>query len=643
MDWEITPNRPDWLSHVGIAREIAAVADRRHAFQLPDVALAARSGAHAEQAATVDVRAPDLCPRYVARIIGNVTVGPSPAWMCNALEAVGIRPINNVVDITNYVLMECGQPLHAFDYDLVADHTIVVRRATPNESMTTLDGTVHELTRDNLVIADTKKAVALAGVMGGQNSEISEFTTTVLLESAVFHPPNIRATARAMGVSTESSYRFERGVDPQMTEYASRRAAALLAELAGGEVLEGSIDVWQAPYKPHRVTCRLQRINSLLGVQLDTAAVAGFFERLGLEIVQSAADEVTVAVPSFRLDLTREADLIEEVARLYGLQNIPALPAAGHVGGSIRDDAQAPREEVRNELLGLGLSEAINDTLLGQDDAVNATGMDTADLLALANPISAENACLRPSLLPGLVRTVSHNIAHHNTDLALFEIGRVMAAAGDTEEHDQAGIVLTGHPNPERFGTDRERTYDFFDLKGLLEGWFRARRVENIACVAASHPAFKPGATAEFRCEDRFLAVAGEVNPELTTDIRLTDPLFVALVDLDALLAVPTKPRVFQPLPQFPATVRDISLEAPVTLTHREIRDAIRAANCPWLETIQLFDVYEDPETLGEGKRSLAYSLTYRHDERTLTDEEANDAHDKVKAKLAEQLPVEFR
>lgn len=644
IDWEITPNRPDWFSHIGIARETAAVSGRTETFTLPDVELAPVADSHINDLTAVDVQAPDLCPRYIARLLRNIQIGPSPSWMQQALTAVGIRPINNVVDITNYVLLECGQPLHAFDYELLEGRKIVVRRADDGEKMVTLDGEEHELNADNLLIADTARGVALAGIMGGENSEISADTSTVLLESAAFHPPNVRATAKALGIATESSHRFERGVDIEMVDFASRRAASLMCQFADAELVAGVIDVYPKPYKPTKVSCRISRCNQLLGLDLDLETVADLLTRLRIDVQYAEDDHVTVSVPAFRRDIEREADLIEEVARLYGLEKIPRVALTSRTGGTLADDAYAPLQQVREELLGFGLSEAMTYSLMGVTSAVPGSDLNAENLVKLANPISAEGACLRPSLLPGMLAVVEHNVAHNCPDLAMFEIGRVIASVpGQPEERQQAALTLTGHPHPERYGSDREKVYDLFDLKGLLEGWFEARRLLNLSCEPVSHPAFKEGQAAEFQIDGTTLAVMGEVKKTLTKNTRLANPLFMALVELDTLTAAVAAPRAFQPLPQFPATTRDISLVAPDSVTNQDIIAAINNLENPWLVSINVFDLYEDEEQLGSGKRSLAYSLTYRDCTRTLKDEEVNRAHEKIRRQLAQKLPVELR
>ncbi len=644
IDWEVTPNRPDWTSHIGIAREIAAVIGAGQAgVRLPAAELKTVAGVPVASAAAVEVVAPDLCPRYIARVIRNVKIGPSPEWLCRALEAVGLRPINNVVDITNFVMLEYGQPLHAFDLALLEGRKIVVRRAAAGETITTLDGKEFKLTSENLLICDGARGVALAGVMGGQNSGIRDETTTVLLESALFLPANIRATSRKLGISTDSSYRFERGVTFATVEAASRRAAALLCELAGGEVLDGALDVTAGLVAAAVIPCRPARVNRILGLDLSEAQVINCLERLGCTVAAAGTGTLQVTVPHWRLDLKAEIDLVEEVVRIHGLHNVPEAAAIARSGGSIRNDKYVPQEEARRQLLALGLDEVMHYSMMSALVATTGTGVAAEELIKLTNPISAESACMRPSLLPFMLQSVGHNLAHGNPDLGLFEIGRVFAKSANLpEERWQGCLALTGRRHPERFGAERAELADFYDLKGLLEGWFASRRVPAVF-EAAEHPAFVPGGCASALAGGKALAVFGEIKSELTKGMRLKTPLFAALVEVDTLTALATPPAKYQPLPQFPATARDISMVAPEDVTAGQILDAIRSAKCPWLEKVEIFDLFRDEKALGPGKKSLAVSLTYRRADRTLTDDEGNQAHDQVKAKLAKTLPVVYR
>lgn len=647
IDWEITPNRTDWLSHIGIAREIAAVADKRSTFRLPEISdkVLEKNESGEEPPASVEVEAPDLCPRYVARVIDDVKIKPSPDWMQKELSSVGIRPINNVVDITNYVLMECGQPLHAFDYDKIENHRIIVRRAGDGEKVTTLDGETHEMQKEELLIADPAEPLALAGIMGGQTSEISEDTTTVLLESAAFDSATVRRACKRLAVTSESAYRFERGVDIEMVKFASDRAADLLIKHADGKVRGKAIDVYSSPYSPPRVSCRREKCNSLLGVDLESGEMTDIFTRLGLDTVEQTEDVITAVIPPYRLDLTREADLIEEIARIYGLDNIPFQPAEARTAASIAADQFAPLQDTRREMLGLGLTETMNYSLLSVNRASGDTGIAEQELVTLVNPISAENACMRPSLFPSLINTVANNIASGNHDLAMFEIGRVFRNSPDfPEERYQLGLIFTGRKHPERYGEEQAEEYDFFDLKGVLEGWLEYKRIGECEWRAAKAEGFANGQTAEVLSESgNRLAVCGKVSPEKVKGIRLTSPLYLALVELDAVRDVKPEPYKFQSLPQYPATRRDISLVAPKNVDNRQVVEVIESARELWLVDVSLTDVYEDESTLGGGKRSLTYSLTYRHAERTLKDDEVNEVHAGIRKRLQDKLPVTLR
>lgn len=644
IDWEVTPNRPDLNSHVGIAREIAAVSGTWSRLRLPEIVSREAAGQSCRSLTSVEVLAPDLCPRYIARVIHGVRVGPSPKWMQRALEAVGIRAINNVVDVTNYVMMECGQPLHAFDYDLLEGHRIVVRTARPEDRMVTLDGVERPLTAETLLICDGARAVALAGIMGGANSIIREETRTVLLESACFDPACIRAASRRTGLASESSYRFERGVDIEMTEWASRRAAALIAELAGGEVVPDAIDVYSRPYRPVEVTARFARIDALIGVPIPPAAVRGFLENLGLAVTAQSAEAITVRIPAWRRgDLLREADLIEEVARLYGLNNIPGSAAPALVGGPRSADRYYAGEEARAQLRALGLHETMTYSFLNPRAATLCTGVGEAQLVRPVNPLSAELGAMRPSLIPGIVATVAHNVARGNDDLELFEMGRVIVNAPPLpEERLQIAIAMTGRAHPERFGEEKKRALDLFDLKGVLEGWFAARRLDPV-CEPAAHPALRPGTSGSFSLGGEPVAFFGEVCEELTRDIRLKWPLFLALIEFDRVRAHAPSPRTFRPLPQFPAVARDVSFVVGSDVTHRQVVETILALRIPLLERVELFDIYGDEKTLGKGRISMAYTIVYRDPQRTLTDEGVNALHERVRNHLVSALGAELR
>ena len=642
IDWEVTPNRPDWLSHVGIAREIAAVAQLP--LRLPAPAIRSLPNSSVHDCAKVSVLDSDLCPRYIARVFKNIKVGPSPDWMVKHLEAVGLRAVNNVVDITNYVMLEFGQPLHAFDLTTLAGSEIVVRRAKQGEEITTLDGTKLKLSTDNLLIADRDKGVALAGIMGGENSMITDATTTVLLEAAAFDRSNIRVSSRTLGIATDSSYRFERGVSPETTAAASARAATLLCELCGADQVDGIIDCYGKPWQCPEITLRVQRCNALLGLSLDATAIASCLERRGLSILMQDAETITARAPAWRFDLHAEHDLIEEVAQISGLDAIPEAPVAARISGTMKDDRFLPLEEIRGEFQALGLDEIINYSLWSLPQCLQGTACSEEEIIKVDNPISIDTAFLRPTLLPGLMQVVAHNIAHNEHNLRLFELGRVFRKNnGRHSEGLQAAIAITGKRHPERFGSDLAATVDFYDLKGILASWLEARRLSDCSWQSAEAPACKPGACATLTSKGKIIATFGEAATVLTKGIRLRAPLFLALIDVDALLKLKAAPPVYTPIAQFPATSRDISFVAPAGLTHQTIVATIRDLQLPLVDRIDLFDIFSDEKVLGKGRCSLSYSVTFRHQERTLTDDEVNALQTTIRSALAEKLGVELR
>jgi phenylalanyl-tRNA synthetase beta chain len=583
FDIEVTPNRPDWLSVIGIAREVSALTG--HPLRLPAVSVNAD-----DSQATVTVEAPDLCPRYTARLVRGVKIGPSPAWMKRMLENVGLRSINNVVDITNYVLLESGHPLHAFDYNLLAGQRIIVRRAQNGERFVAIDDSKHELSSEMLVIADAERAVALAGIMGGKNSEINDATTDVLLESAWFAPANVRKTSKKLGLASDSSYRFERGADIGGVIWASDRAAAWMQELAGGR--PGQItDALAKPIEKRRVNCRYAQVNRLLGIEVPAATVRKIFISLGLAVVKDQPGNCEAEVPTFRVDVEREADLIEEVCRIHGVEKIPAQMQPSLPAVSEFDAQWDARREVRAKLTALGFHEAMNQTLV------------SAGELKLQNPLNAEQHALRSSLLPGLLQNLRTNVSRHQFDVKLFEIGRVFAADGRESLH--LALAATGR----RTTGDWERTekIDYFDLKGALEELGVVAEIQQIPATQAKK-------------------------------MDLRDAVFVAELEWPA--TKPAGEKQFRELPKFPAIVRDVALVVEEKVTHQQVLDAIGRNKD--LERVALFDIFRGG-SIPTGKKSLAYSLTFRSADRTLTDAEVNETHERIKRQVKEKLACEIR
>ncbi|HSU56012.1 MAG TPA: phenylalanine--tRNA ligase subunit beta, partial [Candidatus Dormibacteraeota bacterium] len=659
-DLEITPNRPDLNSVIGIAREIAAVTG--NALKLPKVQDASPSeSVTAESLVSVKLEDSEVCPRYVARVIRGVKVGPSPDWLRNTLEKVGIRSISNVVDVTNYVMLECGQPLHAFDYSLLAKKagasapSIVVRHAGEGEKFVTLDGQERTLTSQMLLIADETKPLALAGVMGGQNSEINPDTQDVLLESAYFKPQNIRATSKKLDLRTESSYRFERGGDIGVCDFASRRAAQLILETAGGELAAGAVDAYPNPFEPKQVALRHSQAGALLGVNLPPETQSALLRRLGLEVTpeSSAGSQTTVfRVPSFRVDIKREIDLIEEIARLYGVEKIPSTPPRGALGSNPYDALHDVLAEARRLLVSMGLSEAQGQTLIS-DSAAKLVVPEA--VVPLANPLSSDMNVLRPSLLPGLLDALRHNVSRRNYDLALFEVGRVFSTRPanpndgsgglrpGTNEQRRLAIALTGH----RFasfwaGEQREARFDLHDLKGMLEEFFEhfGDRAIGWTRRPESTPLFLESATVQL---GKFpIGQLGQLLPSLARQYDLRDPVLLAELDLDLLMARRNPAKSFKAIPALPSVRRDVAMVVPEPTTHDAVLQVVRQAKPAHLESVELFDVFRG-KNVPEGQKSLAYAFTYRSAERSLTDAEVNAVHEKLLAQFTAALHAQVR
>jgi phenylalanyl-tRNA synthetase beta chain len=675
-DLEVTPNRPDLNSAIGIAREIAALTG--NPLKLPDVPVVSgpMSMAGADPNERIDrwvevrVAEPELCPRYTARVVQSVTVGPSPDWLKHTLEELGIRSINNVVDVTNYVMMETGQPLHAFDYHLLAPGaaggrpTIVVRRAAASEKFTTLDGQDRTLASDMLLIADETKGIALAGIMGGQNTEIKETTRDVLIESAYFKPQNIRRTSKALGLRSESSYRFERGADISMADWASRRAVQLILETAGGSLVPGVVDACAHEVKSKEITLRYHRTNELLGIEVSAETQDKFLQRLGLELVEGRANaspvpsensgdapeqvppNATYRIPTWRVDLKRETDLIEEVCRLYGIDKIPSAPPRGAIGSNSHDAVHDQIGEARRILTGLGLNETQGQTLISDASAkLLILSAAAPSIVELANPLSSDMNVLRPSLIPGLLDALRHNLHHKTGDVAVFEIGRVFTQErGQTKEERRVAIALTGLRQPTYWiGDNRDARFDIFDLKGLLEEFLEQFGLRGVTWTRRAESASFYLESAHVQLGGKLpLGELGQLSPLLAKQYDLRDAVLLAELNLDILLARRNPGKTFKPLPLFPSIRRDIAMLVPESTTHETVLSAVRQAKPQNLEGVELFDVFRG-QNIPEGRKSLAYAFTYRATDKTLTDAEVNAAHAKVVEAFKAQLQATVR
>ncbi|MCZ6680681.1 MAG: phenylalanine--tRNA ligase subunit beta, partial [Candidatus Poribacteria bacterium] len=533
LELEVTPNRPDCLSMIGVAREIRV--STGNPLNLPQVDV--QEGTTDIRALTsVTIEAPDLCPRYAARVIRGVKIASSPTCLQRRLEAIGVGAINNVVDITNFVLMEYGHPLHAFDYHRLAENRIVVRRAQPGECLKTIDEETHTLTSDMLVIADAEKAVALAGVMGGFDSEIIEQTVDVLLESAYFHPPSIRKTSKALGMHTEASHRFERGADPEGVIPAINRAAQLIAEIAGGEVCAGIIDAYPGKREAIRIALRPERVNFVLGTDIAEDSMRDILTRLGF----SVSDAFEVTVPTFRPDVEREVDLIEEVARVYGYDNIPVTLPTGDIPTPMVDARGELRERVKTYLLGCGMMEAINYSFCHSNilDRIRLAPDDPLrQVVSIRNPLSEELSIMRTTLLPGLLENAQRNRNHQVNDVQFFELSKVFLPVADRELPDEperlAGIIA-GNVGSGVYG-DSFRPADFFDIKGVVEGLLDLCGISDYTLDRADHPTFHPGRCAEIRVKGERLCLFGEAHPAVLENYNLSQKAYLFELDFDRL------------------------------------------------------------------------------------------------------------
>ena len=644
LELEITPNRPDCLSVIGMAREVAALYETT--VNYPDVPLT-ESGEPVEAATSVEVLDAGKCPRYTARVLRNVQIGPSPDWMQKRLELAGIRPISNVVDITNYVMIELGRPLHAFDRNLLREGRIVVRTAQQGEVIRTLDDTDRVLQPDMLVIADAENPVAVAGIMGGVGSEIRDDTETVLLESACFEPDSIRSTGRRLGLSTESSYRFERGTDVGQTEWASRRAASLMQQYAGAEAAPGVIDVFPYPPDERNIVCRLDRLNSLLGLRVSMHEVVRCFELLGLPVPEADDAVCTVNIPTFRGDLEREVDLIEEFARLHGLDNIPDQSPKGCIVKEANDQRVRALYACQANLCALGLSEIQNYSLVSPRLLDLFDGGNTALRETLPHPISADQSVLRTSLIPQMLDTLGKNHARQTHQAALYECGKVFLHQENgqsPQEVERLCVGLYGPVGRDRFDRRRPVTSGemFLWLKGIFEGLADAQFVGGWHLEPTANAFLEKGCGAHVLLGGQVIGLLGVVNRQVRAEWRFNEPVGVWEVNTNDLLAHAFKIREIVTPGIYPPVERDMALTVDAALTHGDILRVIEKAAPKELEKVELFDIYEG-DKIGVGKKSMAYALTYRSWDKTLTDEEANAYHNSVKRALREALSVDVR
>ena len=626
LDVEVTSNRSDCLSHVGVARELGALLDLRFQETEP---VAAESSTPATSATSVRIDAPHLCPHYTARVIRNVRIGPSPAWMVKRLEAVGLRAINNVVDVTNYVMFELGQPLHAFDFDRLAGRRIIVREARAGETITSIDGHERKLTAGMLVIADAEKPVALAGVMGGLHTEVSNQTTNVLLESARFDPLSVRRTGRALAMKSDSSYRFERGIDPTLPRRASLRAAQLILETAGGELLAGVAEAGGEQLQSKRVTLRLERMRRLLGTEIAADDAVAALRRLHFapQLLDSRA--ITVTVPSWRQDVSMETDLIEEVARVVGYDRIPVRDTISIIVAPPSPEARA-MEKVRETLVGAGFFEAVTFTFVSDALAGDFLPKDFSSLPRADAAVRKADARLRPSLLPGLLEAVRRNEANGVADAKLFETGAAFGVDAAGTIHESRKLALAGDG-------DLRATRGAVEV--LLERLDSARP---IMVVPDTRAGFAAGACGRIEWGGRAVGFIGRVDPNVAEKLSLRAVPTAAELDLPALIASTQHVPQLRPLPRFPAVRRDLSLVVADSVAYDTLDKLIRDQKLPSLEAVEYVTTYRG-KPLEKGTKSLTTTLVFRSPTATLTSEQVEGAVQQVVKAAHERLGATLR
>lgn len=639
LELDLTSNRPDCLSHLGIAREAAIVCGA--SLRRTDVSLD-ESDPAIESVTSVEVLAPDLCPRFTARVVRGVKVGPSPKWLVDRLEAIGQRSVNNIADITNYVMFEMGQPTHAFDLNLLHERRIVVRRPRAAETIKTLDGVTRELSPDHLVICDADHAVAIAGVMGGEETEINERTTDVLIESAYFNPATIRRTARTLGIDTEASYRFARGADFNAQLRASTRVAELIARLAGGRVLKGAIDVYPERITRRGVLLRESRVERLTGLKVTIESAAEILRALEFEVELFAGEKQLRALPpSFRIDVWREEDLVEEVARHTGYEKVAiTLPPWSGEGRYLPNEYR--RRSVRAALTGLGFDEAYSFSFVNgeRDRLFRLSDRPTA---TLANPIDSNQTEMRASLISGLLEAVQHNFNQGCRDLKLFEIGRVFEAEKEgarPDEREMLAVAIAG--SAVRDDWRCARAADFYDMKGAIETVLSTVNVSGFTIERASVEYLHPGQSAALSRKGEQLALFGRLHPHVASLYKFRQPVYVGEVEFQKLLALETDRVRYSALPRFPASSRDVSMLLSDAVMWGDIEKAVSDLGIREIVSVQVFDTYKGKE-MPDGFHSLAFRVTYRGEGRTLTDEEVATMHERVRELMKQHFAAELR
>ena len=621
LEIAITPNRPDALSHLGVARDLSAIFNRD--LRIPKIDLQ-ESQNDTNQLAKVDIEDRINCPRYSATVVSGITIQESPEWLKSRLSKIGLRPINNVVDVTNFILHELGQPLHAFDLDQLAGKKIIVKSLSDELKFTTLDSKERILPAGTLMICDGDREVAIAGVMGGENSEVTSSTKNILIESAYFNPVSIRRTSKKLQLSTDSSYRFERGTDPSNTVYAAQRAAQLIASLAAGEIAKGVIDEYPTKVKQHEVTFRLQQMKKLLGYEILKQDVLRIFQRLGINLLKDMGDSLEVIIPTSRSDIEREVDLIEEVARIASYDKIPVIEKASITLHKRKDDFDY-EDKIRENLVALGFNEMVNNPLISEK-ASRITG----NPIEITNPQSIDMAFLRTSLLVSTLPVISNNIKKGEKDLAVFEIGNSfekinnqLASFSDIKEKKKLLLILTGKAQNRQWYSE-EKEYSIFDLKGRVNNFLSMFELDNIlndSYNSIQNKIYEYNFTLNFK--DSTIGIGGKLDRSILKFFDINQPVFAFECELESLSSFSEKRKLFKELLKFPKVYRDFAFLFNKSINYMAVKDFILRQSSDILKSVELFDLFESKE-IGDDKKSMAFNLEYYDFNRTLTDEEVD-------------------
>jgi len=638
FDIAVTANRPDCLSVIGIAREVASITGsklKKPTVNIDDAELGSCS-------VKVEIQAPQYCNRYSGRLLQEIEIKPSPFWLAERLQAVGIRPINNVVDVTNYIMMETGQPLHAFDYRLLEGDKIIVRTAKDGERFTTLDGQEHVLDDEALLICDANKPVALAGIMGGLNSEVQPDTTSVFLESAYFQPTNIRMTSKKVELSTESSRRFERGIHPNGTLYALNRASELIMALAGGRPDGKAVDEYPVPIAPVEIDLKTQNTNDLLGTELENKDIQSLLESIELETSTVGPGEHRVTVPTFRPDLTREADLIEEISRLYGFDRIPIFTRTRIDQLQLPNERMLFRDNARVFLSSLGFKETVSINLSSQALSEYFLPKDQ-QILQLVNPISPDMSVFRPNLLLSLLSNVAYNRNRQIQNIRFFEIGQIAwrDSHNSIVEKTQIAGVLAGKKAEEQW-YEKPKSFDFYDIKGKVEALLHRFGISGAVQNDAADIFWDYQSSSIF-INDQFIGAFGKINEETCSLFKIKVPdVYGFYFDFDELYALRKTERTYKPIPRFPVSPFDLAIVVDENVPVSDVERVIKESGGALLKNVRLFDFYRG-EPVPENKKSLGFSLIFSSNERTLSDEEVEKAVEQILEKLKEEIGAELR